>query len=150
MIKVIKIDSGQEVVGSEKSRFSLNLSTMAIYHRGTNVSPQYKIIGGVNNIEKQIDKSKHRNQDLVFDLIWKNMAKLKGGSLKAMLVILNKTVLSNRRSAVITNEQFIEFGEHLTRRDYVAKATDRLVELGMIIKHQHDAYCFKYTPNIER
>lgn len=119
----------------------MNLSTGAIYRRGTNVTDQYDIV--FKNNDQQLSfmaQFEHDKLKLFYKTITNNLKKLKGGPLKALIVILVETTMKNRSHAVITNETFMKQGDHLTRRDYVTKSCKTLIQHKLITKKEVDCH----------
>jgi len=149
--KIIDKETGKEI---SSERMTINLHTGSIYRKGANVTPKYRIEAentlSDGSIENLIYSRDVESLDKCLFCIQLHMKSLKGGALKALILIYEQTLLSKRSSAVLSNEQFKICGDHLTRRDYIAKATNRLVEMGLILKESVDAYYYKYTPIFSR
>jgi hypothetical protein len=59
---------------------------------------------------------------------------LKGGEQKVIWVILMKTWYFKKVNCAITNEEFSIYGAHLTKSRDIIKATNDLVDRGIIFK----------------
>lgn len=131
--------------------FLLNPFNGSLYCRGANVSSEYRIEPKKSATAKEIDPTQlilmlDRKEKLekFFQLVSQHIKNLKGGALKAYYVICQETLLKNRTAATVSNERFMEAGDHLTRRDYVGKACDQLVSLGLITKKEVGSFVFSY------
>lgn len=146
----IKNKATGEITRPLKEGVLMNPENGALYQRGMNITDEFELVPMDKTTQEMVDSNKmveHKNYSICFDSIIENMRLVKGGALKALIIIYSKTIFKKRAGAVITNEEFIETGgTHLARRDYVISACNILVELNLIKKQQFDAYHFWYTP----
>lgn len=145
--EIINKKTGEKVDCAENAA-TVKPHTGQIYFRGANVSETHEIrlkSSGISSKQKlEAELEEIRLYKEAFDLVFGHMGDLKGGPLKAYILILKKVLLGRQKNMVITNEDFEQFGDHLTRRDYISKACNVLIEKGLVRKVKNDAHSFRY------
>ena len=156
MFNLINIKTGERLDPFGKGVL-MNPFNGSLYFRGYNVTSEYRLepkmasdLSGLSPDAIVLIANKSDQMQKVLENITKHLSILKGGALKAYFVICQETILKNRFHAVITNERFMEAGDHLTRRDYIGKACDQLVDLGIILKKEVGCFVFDYSLILEK
>lgn len=149
------IDKKTRRAVSQKSvQLSVNPFNGQIYDRhGSNVSDRYEVSPKVDKSTPEdllrVRVGQLERYERVVEFIRCNMADLNCSDLKALIVVLLETVAKDKGSATIENERFIEAGKGLSRRDFVGKATKKLVADGLISKVKFDDHVFMYSPKMQ-